>query len=310
MNVLRSLSEQVAAVVARTRPGVLHLRTIVGGRQGGSGSAFVCGPDGLALTNHHVIAGADAVEATTADGRSLVADVLGADPMVDLALLRLPRDHGLPALELGDSTALRVGDFVLAVGCPHGLSHSVTAGIVSGLGRSLGGRGGRTIEDVIQTDAPFNPGNSGGPLLDADGRAVGIATAIAMPAQGLCFAVPVHTATAVVPELLHNGRVVRGWLGIGLDGVELTAAQAQRHGLTAVRALAVRLVQAGSPAAAAGLRPGDILLRLDGKPVAATGDLYRILDRSCIGRTLPLTVLRGDGQLELTVVPAQLPAAA
>jgi S1-C subfamily serine protease len=308
MNPLRSWSDAVSAVVERARPAVLHLRTITAGRPGGSGSGFLCGADGLALTNHHVVAEADAVEATLHDGRSMLVDVVGQDPHADLALLRLP--EVLPPIELGDSTKLRIGDFVLAVGCPHGLGHSVSAGIVSGLGRSLRGRTGRSIEEVIQTDAPLNPGNSGGPLLDAEGRAVGIATAIAFPAQGLCFAVPASTASFVVPELLAWGRVIRGYLGIGLEGIDLTRDQQARMRLRAPRALAVAGVQKDGPAAAAGLKAGDVLLQLDGRQLGTTADLYRVLDRNSIGRAMEVRVLRSGNEVTLRVTPRELPLAA
>lgn len=306
MNLLRQLSQAIATVVERVRPAVLHLRTISHGHTAGAGSGFLCGPDGLALTNHHVIAGADAVEATLHDGRSVVVDIVGSDPGSDLALMRLPERPEVEPIALGDSAALRVGDLAIAVGCPHNLAHSVSTGIVSGLGRSLQSRGGRTIEDVIQTDAPLNPGNSGGPLLDADGAAIGVATAIFFPAQGLCFAVPSATALAVIPELLANGRVVRGYLGVGIQGVELTTAQRQQLGLPGYRALAIAGVQKDGPAAAAGLQRGDLLVSVDGRPIRSAGDLYAVLDRKAIGRELPLRVLRGGREVDLRVRPAEL----
>ncbi|HLQ36970.1 MAG TPA: trypsin-like peptidase domain-containing protein [Planctomycetota bacterium] len=306
MNLLRTLSDDIATVVETVRPAVLHLRMLARGNTAGTGSGFVCGPGGLALTNHHVVAGADAVEATLHDGRSLLVDVLGADPATDLALLRLPDAAGTTMIELRDTASLRVGDFALAVGCPHGLSHSVAIGILSGLGRSLRGRSGRTIEDVIQTDAPLNPGNSGGPLLDAEGRAIGVATAIFFPAQGLCFAVPAATALVVIPELLANGRVVRGFLGIGIDGVQLTAAQAQLLGWDGFRALAIAGVTNNGPAANAGLQRGDLLAFVDGRAIRSAGDLYAVLDRKSIGRELTVRVLRGGAMLLLNVVPREL----
>lgn len=306
MNLLRSFGDAVAAVVERVRPAVLHLRTLAKGRTAGSGSGFLCGPDGLALTNHHVVEGADAVEATLADGRSFLVDVLGVDPATDLALLRLPERPAVEPLELADSARLRVGDTALAVGCPHGLSHSVSIGIISGLGRSLRSRTGRTIEDVLQTDAPLNPGNSGGPLLDADGRVVGVATAIFFPAQGLCFAVPSSTALAVIPELLGNGKVVRGYLGIGVDGVELSPAVAERLGLGVFRALAVASLAPAGPAAVGGMRVGDLLVEIDGRAIRSAGDLHRVLDRGSIGRAVAVVVLRRDALVRLEVTPTVL----
>ncbi|MBX3462757.1 MAG: trypsin-like peptidase domain-containing protein [Planctomycetes bacterium] len=308
MSLLRHLSDEIAAVVQQVRPAVLHLRTLGRGR-GGTGSAFLCGEPGLALTNCHVVHEALAVEATFHDGRSAVVDVLGTDPATDLALLRVPDPPAAP-LALLDSAALRVGDFALAVGCPHGLSHSVTAGIISGLGRALPGPGGQTIEDVIQTDAPLNPGNSGGPLLDTAGQVVGIATAIVPMAQGLCFAVPATTAAVVLPELRDHGRVVRGWLGVAVQGVELAPTIAHRLGLPSPRALAVAAVTPGSPAAQAGVQPGDLLVSLDDRTIRGVGDLMAGLPRARIGTELVLRLLRHNEILRTTVTPARAPAAA
>jgi S1-C subfamily serine protease len=308
MSLLRSLSDEIAAVVARVRPAVLHLRTR-GRNRAGTGSAFLCGGDGLALTNHHVVASATAVEALFHDGRNAPAEILGSDPATDLALLRVA-DAGEPPLALADSNALRVGDFALAVGCPHGLAHSVTAGILSGLGRALPGPGGQTIEDVIQTDAPLNPGNSGGPLLDAAGGVIGIATAILPMAQGLCFAVPSSTANVVLPELRQFGKVVRGWLGVAVHGVELALPIARRLGLPSPRALAVAAVTAGSPAAHGGVQAGDLLLAIDDRPIRSVGDLFAGLPRTAIGAPRRLRLLRDVEIVERTVVPAAAPAAA
>jgi S1-C subfamily serine protease len=287
---------------------VLHLRTLGRGRSG-TGSGFLVLDDGLALTNNHVVQGAVAVEATFHDGRTVVVDVLGTDPATDLALLRVP-DPPRPPLALADSNGLRVGDFALAVGCPHGLSHSVTAGIISGLGRALPGPGGQSIEDVIQTDAPLNPGNSGGPLLDGLGRVVGIATAILPMAQGLCFAVPSSTALVVLPELQQHGRVVRGWLGVAVQGVELAPTIAHRLGLPSPRALAVAGVTPGSPAERAGVQQGDLLVSIEQRPIRGVGDLFAGLPRHAIGQPQQLRLLRHNEILKTVVTPAVAPAAA
>lgn len=308
MNFLRQLSDQVAEVVGRVRPAVLHLRTLGQGR-GGTGSGFLCGDAGLALTNNHVVAGALAVEATFHDGRTALVDVLGTDPMTDLALLRVPEPPG-PGLPLRESAGLRVGDYALAVGCPHGLSHSVTAGIISGLGRSLPGPGGNSIEDVIQTDAPLNPGNSGGPLLDADGEVIGIATAIVPHAQGLCFAVAADTAKVVLPELRDHGKVVRGWLGVAVHGVQIAPTIAHRLGLPSPRGLAIAAVTPGSPADRAGLQPGDLMVSLDERAVRGVGDLMAAMPRTRIGSELSLRILRGNEIVRRTVVPTFTPRAA
>lgn len=308
MSLLQSFSDEIAAVVQLVRPAVLHLRTLGRGR-GGTGSGFLCGADGLALTNSHVVAGAIAVEATFHDGRTAVVDVLGSDPATDLALLRVP-GADVAALALGDSNQLRVGDFALAVGCPHGLSHSVTAGIISGLGRALPEPGGQSIEDVIQTDAPLNPGNSGGPLLDTQGRVVGIATAILPMAQGLCFAVPSATAGVVLPELHQFGKVVRGWLGVAVHGVEIAPSIAHRLGLPSPRALAVAAVTPGSPAEQAGVQQGDLLLSLEDRTIRGVGDLFAALPRTAIGTPRALRLLRHNEILKTVVTPARAPAAA
>jgi S1-C subfamily serine protease len=312
MSVLRSLSDEVAAVAERASPAVLHIRTIVSGRSSlGGGSGFLCGPDGLALTNQHVVAGADAVEVTVLDGRTLVADVVGSDAATDLALLRVPLGAGpddeIAPIELGDSDLLRVGDFAIAVGSPFGLTFTVTAGIVSALGRSLGSRiHGRAIEDVIQTDVPLNPGSSGGPLLAADHKAIGVNTAIVHPGQGICFAVPANTAAFVAREILAHGEVVRAFVGVALEGVVLPPRIARELGDRSPRALVVRAVTQGGPAAASQVRPGDIILGLDGRGVHGVADLYRILCRDAIGRDLELEVWRAGRRVALRVRPRAL----
>ncbi|MBL8735201.1 MAG: trypsin-like peptidase domain-containing protein [Planctomycetes bacterium] len=308
MSLLGSFSDEIAAIVARVRPAVLHLRTHGRGRSG-TGSGFVVSDDGLALTNHHVVQGAANVEAMLHDGRTLPAELLGSDPATDLALLRVPGTATAP-LVLGDSNALRVGDFALAIGCPHGLSHTVTAGILSGLGRALPGPGGQSIEDVIQTDAPLNPGNSGGPLLDGNGTVVGIATAILPMAQGLCFAVPSATAQVVLEELREFGKVVRGWLGIAVQGVELAPTIAHRLGLPSPRALAVAAVTPGSPAASGGVLPGDLLVSIEQRPIRGVGDLFAGLPRRTIGAPQQLRLLRHNEILRTVVTPASAPGRA
>jgi S1-C subfamily serine protease len=312
MSNLRTLADEIAGVVEKAAPAVLHVQVLPErGRAVASGSGFLFTPDGYALTNHHVVRGATAVEATLPDGTTALADVVGADPWTDLALLRIPAPRTLPALELGDSNRLRVGETVLALGSPYGLTSSVTAGIVSALGRSLQSQlAGRTIEDVIQTDAALNPGNSGGPLVDADARVVGINTAILPIAQGLCFAVPANTASLVVGELLQHGRVRRAMLGIAIEVVQLPPRIAAELGLATPRGVAVRGVQPGTPAATAGLQPGDVIVAIDGAPVASTADLMRGLGHAAIGRAIPLVVSRRGRRAELTVQPVELREAA
>jgi S1-C subfamily serine protease len=320
MKTLRALSDEVAGIVESVGPSVLHIRTLRGGQARGApgrggeeggvagGSGVLITPDGYALTNSHVVHGSSAIEATLADGRTLLADLVGDDPATDLALLRLAGDGHLPCAAVGDSNSLRVGDYAIAVGSPFGLTFTVTSGIVSALGRTLHGSGGRAIEGVIQTDAPLNPGNSGGPLLDADGRVVGINTAVFMPAQGLCFAIPSNTATFVIGEVLRHGRVRRAWLGLGAQEVLLPARVVSVNGLQHARGVAVRGVEAGGPAAAAGLRIGDILVGLNGQPVRSVADLHRLLDGEAIGRELPADVLRKGLKETRRLQPVEAPA--
>lgn len=314
MDSLRALSDRVAALVERVGPAVGHVRTLHRGRSRlGGGSAAVLGPEGLALTNSNVVHGATAVEVELEGGAPELADVVGDDPFTDLAVLRLSPSRAHPALALGDSNALRVGEFVLAVGAPFGLARTVTLGIVGALGRTLLGPEGRSIEGVIQTDAQLNPGNSGGPLVDVDGRVVGINTAMHPGGSGLCFAVPANTARTVLEEITAHGRVRRGYLGISAEEITLPRAVLERHGLDSARAVAVRALESDSPAEEAGLLDGDVLVRLAGKPIATVSDLHRMLVGSAVGRVLDLDVLRGDvarggNWVTLRVVPVELSA--
>jgi S1-C subfamily serine protease len=309
MSTLRAFSDELSSVVDAVSPSVLHVATLRERRERtalSGGSGVLISGDGLALTNSHVVHGAVAVETTLADGRTLLADVVGDDPATDLALLRLAAS-ALPHAALGDSNALRVGEFVVAVGSPFGLARTVTCGIVSALGRTLPSRvAGRAIEGVIQTDAPLNPGNSGGPLLASDGRVIGVNTAIVQWAQGLCFAVPANTASFVAGELASHGRVRRAFLGVGAEDVLLPRARALELGLADPRGVAVRSVQPSSPAALAGLARGDILIELAGTRMATVADLHRALGASAIGRELPLVLLRHGARHTVSVAPREL----
>lgn len=276
----------------------------------GSGSGVILTPDGYVLTNDHVVAGAERLEAVLPDGQSFEAEIVGEDPDTDLALLRVGTS-GLPAARLGDSDALKVGQLVVAIGNPLGLQATVTAGVVSALRRTLRGVGGRLIEDVVQTDAALNPGNSGGALVDSRGRVVGVTTAIIAGAQGICFAVPVNTAKWVVPELLREGRVVRGHLGLAGQTVQLGRGLGRRLGLVAAPAgVLVIGVAEGGPAARAGLRAGDVILSIDGEPAPSVDAIHKRLDRGAIGRALPVRVLRDGAVHDLTVIPSDRPASA
>ncbi len=307
MSLLRAFSDEVARLVERVRPAVLHVQTLHAGRRAlGGGSAVLVTPDGFALTNSHVLRGADAVEVTLSDGSTAIADIIGDDPVTDIAVLRVPRSLDAAA-PIGDSNALQVGETVIAVGSPLGLAHTVTLGVVSALGRTLPSPSGRPIEGVIQTDAPLNPGNSGGPLINADGAVVGINTAIA-PGQGLCFAVPSNTAQFVLTEVLRAGRVRRARLGVAAEEVMVARAVALRAGLPSNRGIAVRAVEPGSPAALAGVRPGDILVRLGQRPIASIADLHRVLDAQAIEHEQALELVRAGVVQAVLVRPAELAA--
>jgi len=306
MSLLASLSAEVAALVDRVGPSVLHIRTLrARGPRMAGGSAVLVSPDGHALTNSHVVRGAAGIEAELPDGRTLLADLVGDDPATDLAVLRLAAPAPLPHASLGDSNATRVGDVVLALGAPFGLARTVTLGLVSALGRTLEGAGGRRIEGVVQTDAPINPGNSGGPLVDDEGRVVGINTATIFPGQGLGFAVPSNTAAFVLAEMLAHGRVRRAFLGVAVEEVLLPRAIASSLGLPASRGVAVQDVEPGSPADAADLRRRDVIVGFAGRAVESVADLHRLLDANAIGVDAPVALLRGERRLTLVVRPAE-----
>lgn len=271
------------------------------GRQG-SGSGFVFTPDGFVLTNSHVVRHARRIDVTLSDGGRARGELVGDDPDTDVAVVRLDRPAATVAT-LGDSKTLRVGQLVVAIGNPLGFQSTVTAGVVSALGRSLRATTGRLIEDVIQTDAALNPGNSGGPLVDARGQVIGINTAVILPAQGICFAVAINTAKTVAGQLMRFGRVRRGRLGIGGQNVRLGADNKRRHGLSQEVGVLVTSVEESGPADRADLLPGDIIVGFDDKPVSGVDDLHRYLIDERIGVTSVLTVVRGAELRKLEVTP-------
>lgn len=292
-------SAAVINAVERATPSVIGVRRGRNGRNNafdGAGSGVLVTTDGYALTNNHVVKGAERIEASLHDGRVVEADLVGADPDTDLALIRLRTSQHAPA-ELGDSDALKVGQLAIAIGNPLGLEATVTAGVVSALRRTLRGENGRLIEDVVQTDAALNPGNSGGALVDAHGRVVGINTAIISGAQGICFAVPINTANRIIPELMREGRVVRGWLGLAGQSQGLARALVRRLDLRSEAGVLVVQVVAGSPSERAGIQPGDVILSLNGAPTPSVDATHRILSRDTIGQTLALEILR-DGAVK------------
>jgi S1-C subfamily serine protease len=297
-------SRAVTRVVDAIAPSVVSISVSADSdsrrRDQGTGSGFVFAEDGLILTNSHVVERAHRVEVSLRDGRDCPADVVGHDPDTDLAIVRITAGD-LTAATLGDSTHLRPGQLVVAIGNPYGFQHTVTAGVVSALGRSLRSRSGHLIEQVIQTDAALNPGNSGGPLVTSDGRVVGVNTAIIAGGQGLSFAVPISTAMLVVPALLRDGRVRRGYLGIAGQTVPLLRRVTRFHHLAQDSAVLVTSVDSGAPAHHAGLQDGDLVVSLDESTIKSLDDLHRALTDDRIGRTARLGILRGAERLELVV---------
>ena len=295
---LPELSRGVSDLVAAAMPSVVHLKAWRNGdRFPAGGSGFAVGDDGTLLTNHHVVQNAHAVEVTLSDGREAEAKVLGTDAHTDLAVLKL-RDASPPALPLAGAGDLRVGEIVLAIGSPFGLSGSVTMGIVSALGRSLRSGSGRLIENVIQTDAALNPGNSGGPLVDLRGRVAGVNTALFVPAQGIALSIRAATARFVLDEVLEHGRVRRAWLGIVGQSVALQGGKG---------AVVVHRVMHRSPAEKAGIQPGDAVAGIDGEPLEGMDGLQRLLTRDAIGRAVDVTVLREGKPSTVRVTLAQSP---
>jgi S1-C subfamily serine protease len=311
-SLLDAYSQAVIQTLEQARGAVLSLRVRAAARgQGarrrdaheGSGSGFLITPDGYLLTNHHVAEAGSQVKATLDDGSELAAQHIGGDADTDLALLRVNSSSALPHLQLGHSAALRVGQLVVAIGNPQGLSHTVTTGVVSALGRSLRARSGRLIEGVIQTDAALNPGNSGGPLLNTRAHVVGINTAIVAGAQALCFAVPADTARWVVSELLRFGRVRRAWLGIAAHTVPLPRRTVLHHRLAASSAVVVSELVDGGPARRAGLTEGDRIVAVDNDSTPDVDALHRLLGGERVGRPVRVSLLRGVHKLALALTP-------
>jgi S1-C subfamily serine protease len=310
-------SRAVVAVVEQVAPSVVRIGVAARPKEGrrarrgaeGTGSGFMFTPDGLVLTNSHVVHAAAAIEATMADGTRARADLIGDDPDTDLAVIRLGASGLQPAV-LGDSARLRPGQLVIALGNPYGFQHTVTTGVVSATGRTLRSQSGRLMENIIQTDAALNPGNSGGPLLTSAGAVVGVNTAIIYGGQGLSFAVPINTAKLVISDLLREGRVRRSYIGIGAQETPVPRRLVWHHHLSTDRGILVVSVAKTGPAARAGIQNGDIVVEFDGHTVSGVDDLHRLLTDSQIGRALPITLLRGSEKLVLEVRPEDSVAAA
>jgi S1-C subfamily serine protease len=299
---LDAYSRAVIDAVERVGPAVGRVEA---GR--GQGSGFIFTPDGFLLTNHHVIERARRTGVLLADGRSFDAELVGADPHTDLAVLRIaiaPGGAPLPWARFGDSRAVRVGQIAIAIGNPYGFHHSVTSGIVSALGRSLRARSGRLMDDIIQSDAALNPGNSGGPLVTTGGAVIGVNTAMIQGAQSLSFAIASNTARMVAATIMRDGRVRRSYLGVAGQNVGVPRAAARSAGIAAVTGVLVQSTEKGSPGETAGLRDGDIIVAFGGETVAGIDDLHRLLTADRAGVPSPLVVLRRGEKRQLIVVPA------
>ncbi len=300
---LDAFSRVVVSVSEALRPAVVNLRV---GR-GGSGSGVLFAPDGFLLTNHHVVRGSKTVRVRLSDGTELGGRVVGNDPWTDLAVVQAD-GGGLPVAELGDSGALKVGQLVVAIGSPLGFESTVTAGVVSALGRTLRSVSGHLVDNVIQTDAALNPGNSGGPLVDSRGRVIGINTAVIQPAQGICFAVPVNTARLVLPQLLAHGRVRRGYLGLHARQVPIPPDEVRRFELARKTGVEVVMLEEDGPAQDAGVWIEDVLVGYAGEPVASVDDLHRLLTRLPVGESQPVDLIREGRRLTRRVTPRESPA--
>ena len=305
---LDAYSSAVVSVVEAVSPSVVHVQ-VRGARRGmvaqGSGSGTILSPDGIVLTNNHVVEGAASIELALTDSRRFAARVLGRDPDTDIAVLRADTSDRLPAARLGNSKKLKAGQIAIAIGNPLGFESTVTAGIISAVGRSLRAQNGRLIGDVIQTDAALNPGNSGGPLVNSRAEVVGVNTAVILGAQGICFSVAANTAQHVLTQVLQHGRVRRARLGIAGDQVALPQRLKARTGLTQDSAVRVVEVQPGSPAQSGGLEPGDVIVALDQDVVTGIDDIARILDGSRIDKRVAVRILR-EGRVEtIEIVPTE-----
>jgi S1-C subfamily serine protease len=298
-------SLRIVNAFERVGPAVVHVIAHgAAGKPAGQGSGVIFTPDGYVLTNAHVVAGSTRLRALFTDGQTLEATLVGSDADTDTAVLRLA-GNGLPHAELGRSSGLRVGQLVVAIGNPLGFQCTVTAGIISALGRTLRTPSGRMIESVIQTDAPLNPGNSGGPLVSGAGRVIGINTATIAPAQGICFAIGIDTAAWVATRLMRDGRVRRSRLGLSAQTVPIDTRVRRFHQLVQSSGVLVLDVVDGGPAARAGVERGDVIVAFDGEPIAGVDDLHRSLTEERVGRSLALTLLRRAAVLSLSATPGE-----
>ena len=302
-------SRTVAAVVNRVAPSVVNIRVVAGERGPGSGSGFVIAPDGFILTNSHVVHGARELEVILHDARTLPARVVGTDPDTDLAVIRVatpPDAAPLAHVRLADSARVRVGQVAVAVGSPYGFQQTVTAGIVSALGRTMRAQSGRLMDDILQTDAALNPGNSGGPLVNSAGEVIGVNTAVILPAQGICFAIGSNTAQFVAAWLIKEGRIRRSSIGVAGQNVPLHPRVVRFHGLPSARGVLVASVEPGSPGERAGLKQGDVIVGFKGHAVGTIDELHKRLVAPEIGVPSPVMIVRGTEKLFVVVTPREL----
>src|SRR6266516_1125308 len=300
---LDAYSEAVITASERVSPSVVKIEVRQQARREGSGSGFIFTPDGFILTNSHVVYGANKIEVALPDGERYEADKIGDDPDTDLAVVRITAPNPIPA-RLGDSQSIRVGQLVIAIGNPYGFQATVTSGVVSALGRSLRSQSGRLIDNIIQTDAALNPGNSGGPLVTSNGEVIGVNTAVILPAQGMCFAIAINTATFVAGRLIKDGKIRRGYIGVAGQNVPLYRRLVRGHDLPAATGILVVSIEPNSPAQRAGLREGDIIAGFADHPVADIDALHRILTDHQPGVRAPVLVLRGSDKLVLQIEPS------
>jgi len=297
---LDAYSRAVTGAVDAIAPSVVKIET----NWRGSASGFVITPDGFVLTNSHVVDGARHIEVTTLEGRTHEAHVVGNDPDTDVAVIRIAAS-GLAAARLGDSSTLRAGQLVVAVGNPYGLQTTVTAGVVSALGRTLRSTSGRLMDNIIQTDAALNPGNSGGPLVDGRGRVIGVNTATAPWAQGICFAIAINTASYVAGRLIKDGGIRRGYVGIAGQDVDIASRLIRSLALSQHSGIYIVSVEGGSPAERAGLRAGDVILELAGRPVRGLDELHRVLSEVSLGESVRVGVIRSGELRSIAILPRE-----
>jgi S1-C subfamily serine protease len=304
---LDAYSNAVTSAVDAAHPAVVHIEVRGNNAPGGSGSGFFISPDGYIVTNSHVVHSGKELKVFLADGRKLSADLIGDDPDTDLAVIRVSAETELAYLKLADSAAARPGQIAIAIGSPMGFQQTVTAGIVSGLGRSLRGASGRLIDNIIQTDAALNPGNSGGPLVNTRGEVIGVNTAIIRPAQGICFAIASNTVRWVVGLLIKDSRIRRSFIGVAGQTVPLIRKVARYHHIAQETGVLVAGLEPNSPAARAGLLEGDILIALDDAHTPAVDALHKQLTADRIGERAIVTFLRGVELRRHAIIPLEMP---